>query len=46
LSVLEFFTKYAPKNKEANIEKQIADILNVVNLKVKDFSKKISAFSG
>lgn len=45
-SVLEFFTKYAPKDSEVNIEKQIVDILQVVNLKVKDYSKKISAFSG
>ena len=46
LSVLDFFTKYAPKDIEVNIEKQISEILNVVNLKVKDNSKKVSAFSG
>jgi len=46
LSVTDFFSKYATKDSEINIEKQIADILSVVNLKVKDNSKKISAFSG
>ncbi|MCP4524137.1 MAG: ABC-F family ATP-binding cassette domain-containing protein [Candidatus Gracilibacteria bacterium] len=46
LSVLDFFTKYVPSDSEVNIEKQIVDILQVVNLKVKDYSKKISAFSG
>lgn len=45
LSVREFFIKYAPKDNEVNIDKQIADILNVINLKVKDYNKKISSFS-
>ena len=46
LSVSEYFEKYVPNDKEGGLEKQIADVLNIVNLKVKDNSKKISAFSG
>ena len=46
LSVKEFFTKYFPKDSETSIDKEISEILNVVNLKVKDNTKKISAFSG
>ena len=45
LSVSEFFRKYFPDDDVFNIDKQIADILNVVNLKVKDYSKQINAFS-
>ena len=46
LSVKEFFTKYIPEDKEGGVDKQIVDVLQAVNLKVKDFDKKISAFSG
>jgi len=45
LSVQEFFRKYYPDKDEFNIDKQIADILQVVNLKA-PLDKKISAFSG
>jgi len=45
LSVKDFFSKYAPNNLEVSLDKEIADILNVVNLKIKDDTKKINAFS-
>ncbi len=45
LSVKDFFVKYIPKNSETSVDKEIAEILDVVNLKVKDNTKKISAFS-
>lgn len=46
LSVSEFFRKYFPDKNVFNIDKQIWEILDVVNLKVKDYNKKINAFSG
>lgn len=46
LSVKDFFIKYIPEDREGGVDKQIVDVLQVVNLKVKDFEKKISAFSG
>lgn len=46
LSVQAFFRKYFPDKDVYNIDKQIWEILEVVNLKVKDYEKKISAFSG
>ena len=45
LSVSDFFRKYFPDDEVFNIDKQIWEILDVVNLKVKDYDKKISAFS-
>jgi ATPase subunit of ABC transporter with duplicated ATPase domains len=45
LTVGEFFRKYYPDDSEFNIDKQIGEILKVVNLKA-PFDKKISAFSG
>lgn len=45
LSVGEFFRKYFPDDSVFNIDKQIGDILKVVNLKA-PLDKKISAFSG
>lgn len=45
LSVQDFFRKYYPNKDEFNIDKQIGDILKVVNLKA-PLDKKISAFSG
>lgn len=45
LSVTDFFQKYFPDKSVFNINKQIDEILKVVNLKVSDYSKKISAFS-
>ena len=45
LSVQEFFRKYYPDKEEYNIDKQIGDILRVVNLRA-PLDKKISAFSG
>jgi ATP-binding cassette subfamily F protein 3 len=45
LSVQDFFRKYFPDDSVFNIDKQIADILKVVNLKA-PLDKKISAFSG
>ncbi len=45
LTVGEFFRKYYPDPAEFNIDKQIGDILKVVNLKA-PLDKKISAFSG
>jgi len=44
-SVQDFFRKYYPDKDEFNIDKQIGDILMVVNLKA-PLDKKISAFSG
>ena len=46
LSVKDFFIKYIPPHFEWGVDKQIMDVLQVVNLTVKDFEKKISAFSG
>lgn len=45
LTVSEFFRKYYPDDSVFNIDKQIGEILQVVNLKAK-LDKKISAFSG
>ena len=45
LTVQEFFRKYFNDDSVFNIDKQIADILKVVNLKA-SLDKKISAFSG
>ncbi|MDD3145152.1 MAG: ATP-binding cassette domain-containing protein [Candidatus Gracilibacteria bacterium] len=45
LTVLEFFRKYFPDKDVFNIDRQINEILEVVNLKAA-FDKKISAFSG
>ena len=45
LTVQDFFRKYFPDKRVFNIDKQIGDILDVVNLKAK-LDKKISAFSG
>jgi len=45
LSILEFFRKYYPDKDAFNIDKQISDILRVVNLKA-PLEKKINAFSG
>ena len=45
LSVAEFFRKYFGDDDVFNIDKQIAEILQVVNLKA-PLEKKISAFSG
>lgn len=45
LTVWEFFRKYYPDDNEFNIDKQIAEILKVVNLKAA-FDKQIQAFSG
>lgn len=44
LTVLEFFRKYFPDKDVFNIDRQINEILEVVNLKAA-FDKKISAFS-
>jgi len=44
LTVQEFFRKYYPDDSEFNIDKQIGDILKVVNLRA-PLDKKISAFS-
>lgn len=46
LTVQEFFRKYYPDKHQFNIDKQIAEILDVVNLKKAPLDKKISAFSG
>jgi ATPase subunit of ABC transporter with duplicated ATPase domains len=46
LSVKDFFIKYIPSDREGGIDKQIVEVLKVVNLQVKDFDKLISAFSG
>jgi ATPase subunit of ABC transporter with duplicated ATPase domains len=45
LSVQEFFRKYFPDDSVFNIDKQIGEILQVVNLKA-PLDKKISLFSG
>jgi len=45
LNVEEFFRKYFIDKTIYNIDKQIADILDIVNLKVKDYTKKINSFS-
>lgn len=45
LEVGAFFRKYYPDDSEFNIDKQIGEILKVVNLKA-PLDKKISAFSG
>lgn len=45
LAVWEFFRKYYPDDSVFNIDKQIADVLKVVNLKAA-LDKKIGAFSG
>ena len=45
LSVADFFRKYFPDDDVFNIDKQIGEILKVVNLKA-PLEKKISAFSG
>ena len=45
LTVSDFFRKYYPDDSVFNIDKQIADVLKVVNLKAA-FDKKIGAFSG
>ena len=45
LIVQEFFRKYFNDDSVFNIDKQISDILKVVNLKA-DLNKKIGAFSG
>jgi hypothetical protein len=45
LSVQEFFRKYFQDKTVFNIDKQIAEILSVVNLKA-PLTKKINAFSG
>lgn len=45
LAVWDFFRKYYPDDSEFNIDKQIAEILDVVNLKA-PLDKKIVAFSG
>lgn len=45
LSVGSFFRKYHPDKAQFNIDKDIKDILDVVNLKA-PLDKKISAFSG
>ncbi|MDD3793786.1 MAG: ATP-binding cassette domain-containing protein [Candidatus Gracilibacteria bacterium] len=45
LSVQAFFRKYFPDSTVFNIDKQIGEILDVVNLKA-PLDKKISAFSG
>jgi len=45
MSVLEFFRKYYPDKDAFNIDKQIFDILRVVNLK-STLEKKINTFSG
>lgn len=45
LSVSDFFRKYFPDDTIFNIDREIAEILDVVNLKVKDYNKKINAFS-
>jgi len=45
LTVSEFFRKYYPDDSVFNIDKQIGEILQVVNLKA-PLDKKISAFSG
>lgn len=45
LTVQDFFRKYYPDQSEFNIDKQIGDILKVVQLKA-PLDKKISAFSG
>jgi ATP-binding cassette subfamily F protein 3 len=45
LTVGEFFRKYFPDDSIFNIDKQIGEILKVVNLKA-PLDKKISAFSG
>jgi ATP-binding cassette subfamily F protein 3 len=44
LSVQDFFRKYDKENTDFNMDKKIADILNVVNLKA-PLDKKIWAFS-
>ncbi len=45
LSILEFFRKYYRDKDAFNIDKQIFDVLRVVNLKT-TLEKKINAFSG
>lgn len=45
LAVGDFFRKYFPDDSVFNIDKQIGDILKVVNLKA-PLDKKVSAFSG
>ncbi len=45
LTVQAFFRKYFPDQSVFNIDKQISEILDVVNLKA-PLDKKISAFSG
>jgi ATPase subunit of ABC transporter with duplicated ATPase domains len=45
LTVQEFFRKYFPDKDVFNIDKQITEILDVVNLKA-PFDKQIQAFSG
>ncbi len=45
LTILEFFRKYFKDDSVFNIDKQISDILRVVNLKA-IFEKKIKDFSG
>ena len=45
LTVSDFFRKYFPDDTVFNIDKQIADVLKVVNLKAA-LDKKIAAFSG
>ncbi len=45
LTVWEFFRKYHPDKMQFNIDKDIKEILDVVNLKA-PLDKKISAFSG
>lgn len=46
LTTLDFFKKYHPDPSSYSIEKDINDILAVVNLKVTNLSKIISSFSG
>lgn len=45
LSVSDFFRKYHPDDSVFNIDKEIADVLDVVNLKA-PLDKKVQAFSG
>ncbi|MDF1682997.1 MAG: hypothetical protein P1U46_04815 [Patescibacteria group bacterium] len=45
LTTLDFFKKYHPDPTSYSIEKDINDILAVVNLKVTNLSKIISSFS-
>jgi len=46
LSVAEYFKKYFPDQTVFNIDRNIETVLNAVNLKVSNYDKKISAFSG